>query len=119
MNIVKVDDVNVSRMHDDRICIISFSMAIPGNEHPWEEPKIAESVLIRMGMIIQLKEVISSAYLLKQQRRLSVMMAERLESMENLICLGPKPAHLSVLAFVVKNPLSGIRFVLTRKYSWK
>ena len=99
--------------------IISFSMAIPGNELPWEEPKIAESVLIRMGMIIQLKEVISSAYLLKQQRRLSVMMAERLESMENLICLGPKPAHLSVLAFVVKNPLSGIRFVLTRKYSWK
>ena len=119
MNIVKVDDVNVSRMHDDRICIISFSMAIPGNELPWEEPKIAESVLIRMGMIIQLKEVISSAYLLKQQRRLSVMMAERLESMENLICLGPKPAHLSVLAFVVRNPLSGIRFVLTRKYSWK
>merc|ERR1711923_226801 len=59
-------------------------------------------------MIIQLKEVISSAYLSKQQSRLSVMMAQRLESLENLICLGPKPANLSVLAFVVKHPLSGL-----------
>ena len=83
-------------------------MAIPGNELPWEEPKIPESILIRMGMIIQLKEVISSTYLLKQQRQLSLMMAQRLESLENLICLGPKPANLSVLAFVVKHPLSGL-----------
>ena len=85
-------------------------MAIPGNELPWEEPKIPESILIRMGMIIQLKEeALGSDYLLKENRRLSIKMAESLATLKNLICLGPKPANLSVLAFVIKQPESGTR----------
>ena len=96
--------VNVCRKHDDSLLFLN---GIAGYELPWE-PRIAESVLIRMGMIIQLKEeALGSSFLLEQQKNLSVLMAERLAPLKNLICLGPKPASLSVLAFVIKQPESG------------